>query len=91
MTLRSQVRAREDLVEIRIALVNQLRAHLQVVFPGAVGFLQHIDSWITLRFPERFPSTKRAALLSETRLADWLSPSGHCGINTPSELHRRPC
>ena len=42
VTLRSHVRARKDLVETRVAVANQLRAHLRVVFPGAVGlFARH--------------------------------------------------
>jgi transposase len=32
VTLRTTVRARRDLVETRVALANQLRAHLRVVF-----------------------------------------------------------
>ena len=31
------MRARRDLVEHRVAAANQLRAHLQIVFPGVVG------------------------------------------------------
>lgn len=37
VAMRSLVRARTDLVETRVALCNQLRAHLRVVFPAAVG------------------------------------------------------
>lgn len=39
IALRSTVRARRDLVEHRVAAANQLRAHLQIVFPG-VGPVQ---------------------------------------------------
>jgi transposase len=56
VTLRSHVRARKDLVENRVAVANQLRAHLRVAFPGAVGLFSDIDSPISLRFLERFPS-----------------------------------
>nr|WP_274388394.1 IS110 family transposase [Salsipaludibacter albus] len=35
--LRATVRARTDLVAHRVALCNQLRAHLQIVFPGRGG------------------------------------------------------
>ena len=34
--LRATVRARKDLVQTRVALVQQLAAHLALVFPGAV-------------------------------------------------------
>ena len=42
--LRQTVRARRDLVAHRVAVANQLRAHLQIVFPGAVGLFADIDS-----------------------------------------------
>src|SRR5690349_12530664 len=35
--LRGTVRARRDLVIHRVAMANQLRAHLQIAFPAAVG------------------------------------------------------
>ena len=50
IALRSTVRARRDLVEHRVAAANQLRAHLQVVFPGAVGLFAAIDSATSLAF-----------------------------------------
>jgi transposase len=89
VTLRSYVRARKDLVETRVGLANQLRAHLQVAFPGAVGLFSDIDSPISLRFLSRFPSTARAAWLSEKRLGAWLVANGYCGRKTPAELYRR--
>jgi hypothetical protein len=36
-TLRMAVRARQDLVAARVAMGNQLRAHLQTTSPGAIG------------------------------------------------------
>jgi len=89
VTLRSHVRARKDLVEARVAACNQLRAHLRVVFPGAVGLFAHLDSAISLRFLERFPSATRAAWLSEKRLGAWLRANGYSGRTHPAELYRR--
>ncbi len=89
VTLRSHVRARKDLVASRVHTANQLRAHLHVVFPGAVGLFADIDSPISLRFLERFPSATRAAWLSEKRLAAWLRANGYSGRKTPAELYRR--
>ena len=89
VTLRSHVRARKDLVETRVHVANQLRAHLHVVFPGAVGLFRDIDSPISLRFLERFPSATRAAWLSEKRLAAWLRANGYSGRKTPAELYAR--
>ncbi len=88
VTLREHVRARKDLVETRVALANQLRAHLQVVFPGAVGLFREIDSPISLRFLERFPSAARATWLSEKRLGAWMVANAYCGRKTPAELYR---
>ena len=89
VTLRSHVRARKDLVVARIAACNQLRAHLRVVFPGAVGLFKDLDSPISLRFLERFPSATRAAWLSEKRLGAWLRANGYCGRKTAAELYAR--
>jgi transposase len=89
VTLRGHVRARKDLVETRVAVANQLRAHLRIVFPGAVGLFSHIDSPISLRFFERFPSATSAAWLSEKRLGTWLRTNGYTGGKTPAELHAR--
>lgn len=89
VTLRTHVRARKDLVQTRVAVANQLRAHLRIVFPGAVGLFKAIDSPISLRFLERFPSATRAAWLSEKRLGSWLRANGYGGRKTAAELHSR--
>lgn len=89
VTLRAHVRARKDLVENRVAVANQLRAHLRIVFPGAVGLFADIDSPISLRFLERFPSAERAAWLSEKRLSAWMRANGYCGRKDPTELYAR--
>ena len=77
--LRQTVRARRDLVAHRVAVANQLRAHLQIVFPGAVGLFADIDSDISLRFLERFPTQDRA---------DWLSPEALGGLAGLGGLQR---
>lgn len=89
VTLRTHVRARKDLVETRVAVANQLRAHLRIVFPGAVGLFSDIDSPISLRFLERFSSATRASWLSEKRLGAWLRANGYCGRKDPGELYGR--
>jgi hypothetical protein len=53
-------------------MANQLRAHLQITLPGAIGLFRDIDSAITLQFLQRFPNQDRADWLSELRLANWL-------------------
>jgi transposase len=85
-TLRATVRARRELVKHRVALCNQLRAHLQAAFPGAVGLFNDLDSQISLRFLARFDSQERADWLSVKRLAAWLSSVGYCGRKDPADL-----
>jgi len=48
--LRAAWRARKDLVIHRVAVANQLREHLNRVFPGAVGLFADLDSAISLKF-----------------------------------------
>lgn len=87
VTLRGHVRARKDLVETRVGVANQLRAHLRTSFPGAVGLFSALDSPISLRFLERFPSETSARWLSEKRLDTWLRANGYNGGKDPAELY----
>jgi transposase len=89
MVLRQAVRARGDLVETRVALCNQLRAHLKLVFPGAVGLFATLDSPISLAFLTRFPTTEKAAWLSHKRLGAWLSAQHYPGRTTTAMLLER--
>jgi transposase len=88
-TLRATVRARRDLVAHRVALCNQLRAHLQRVFPGPVGLFRDLDSPISLAFLTRFDCQDRADWLTPKRLAAWLTSVGHCGRKDPAVLLER--
>jgi hypothetical protein len=88
-TLRQSVRARRDLVAHRVAVANQLRAHLQIVFPAAVGLFADIDSAISLRFLDRFPTADKAAWLSPKRMSAWLASVGYCGRTDHAVLHAR--
>jgi transposase len=89
VTLRATVRARKDLVQTRTRLTQQLRAQLELAFPGAVGLFADLDSPIALRFLLRFPSATKAAWLSPKRMAAWLRSEGYCGRTSPDELCRR--
>jgi transposase len=89
VTLRATVRARKDLVQTRVRLMQQLRAHLDLVYPGAVGLFAELDSPIALRFLLRYPSAARAAWLSPRRMAAWLKGEGYPGRTSPDELCRR--
>ena len=87
--LRSTVRARRDLVGHRVAAANQLRAHLQIVFPAAAALFADIDSAITLAFLGRFTSQEQADWLSPKRLAAWLKSVAYSGKADPAVLHAR--
>ena len=87
--LRSTVRSRRDLVAHRVAVANQLRAHLHIVFPAAAALFADIDSDISLRFLDRFHTQTHADWLSPTRLAAWLSSVGYSGRTDPAVLHAR--
>ena len=77
VSLRMSVRARKDLVAARVAMANQLRAHLQTTLPGAIGLFRDIDSQITLAFLRRFPSQDKVDWLSQIRLGNWLASVGY--------------
>jgi transposase len=89
IALRSACRARKDLVAHRVALANQLRAHLLQVFPGAVGLFADLDSPISLRFLSRFDCQDRADWLTPKRLGAWLRGVGYTGGSAPEVLHAR--
>ncbi|MGK2855134.1 MAG: IS110 family transposase [Microbacteriaceae bacterium] len=87
--LRSACRARKTLIGHRVALANQLREHLNRVFPGAVGLFADIDSMISLSFLARFDCQDRADWLTPTRLGAWLASKSYTGGMDPAVLHAR--
>ena len=89
IALRSTVRARRDLVQHRVAAANQLRAHLQIVFPGVVGLFAALDSPVSLAFLERFSTQAKADWLTPHRLDAWLTKIGYTGGVAPQALHQR--
>ena len=84
--LRALTRAREDLVETRVGLCNQLRAELERFWPGAIEIFAEIDSPIALAFLERYPSPPDARGLGEKRLAGFLARHGYSGRRAPADL-----
>src|SRR4051794_11276751 len=83
--LRALVRARQDLVEVRVGLVNQLRATLELAFPAAVGLFCDLHSPIARAFLRRFPTAAEAARLDEDDMAAWLAAEGYSG-RTPAAV-----
>jgi transposase len=89
VTLRQACRARQDLVRHRVAVSNQLRAHLLVAFPGVVGLFCRLDSAISLAFLARFDCQDRADWLSVKRLAAWLKGASYSGRTDPAALYEQ--
>ena len=89
VALRRACRARKDLVSHRVAVANQLRAHLLNVFPGAAGLFARIDSPVSLAFLARFDTQDRADWLTPARMARWLASIGYSGHTDPAVLHAR--
>jgi transposase len=89
LALKALVRTREELVDARVALANQLRAQLQAFWAGAERIFVDIDSPIALAFVERYPSPGDARGLGEKRLKSFLARHGYCGRRPPAELLAR--
>jgi transposase len=87
--LRALTRTRKDLVEARVAFVNQLRAQLEVCFPGAIGLFADLDSQVSIAFLRRYQTTASAARLTEARLGSFLRRIGYCGRTPTAELLAR--
>ena len=81
VTLRQACRARKDLVRHRVAVGNQLRAHLLCAFPAAAGLFGKLHSAVSLAFLARFDCQDRAGWLSEKRLAAWLKTASYSGCD----------
>lgn len=87
--LRALTRAREDLVETRVALANTLRAQLECFWPGAAQVFADIDSPIALAFLKRYPSPADTRGLGEQRLERFLARNHYCGRRPARELLTR--
>jgi transposase len=86
LALRALVRTREDLVDARVALANQLRAQLDASWPGAARIFADVDSPIALAFLQRYPSASDARGLGPKRLQAFLARHGYCGRRPVEEL-----
>jgi transposase len=87
--LRALCRARKDLVETRVQILNQLRSNLELTLPGAIGLFTKLDSPIALAFLRRFPTAVKAGWLSPKRMAGWLSSVGYTGGVSAEVLYQR--
>ena len=87
--LRTVVRTRGDLVEMRVAATNQLSALLDAHWPGAKAIFADVESPISLEFLTRYPTPAAAAHLGEKRMAAFLLKHGYSGRRTAAELLAR--
>jgi transposase len=87
--LRTIVRSRGDLVEMRVAATNQLSALLDANWPGARAIFADVESPISLEFLTRYPTPAAAAHLGEKRMAAFCVKHGYCGRRTAAELLTR--
>ena len=87
--LRTVVRARGDLVEMRVAATNQLSALLDAHWPGAKAIFADVESPISLEFLTRYPTPAAAAHLGEKRMAAFCVKHGYSGRRTAAQLLAR--
>jgi transposase len=89
LALRAAVRARGDMVEMRVAATNQLSALLDAHWPGAKAIFADVESPISLEFLTRYPTPASAAHLGEKRMAAFLVKHGYSGRRPAAELLAR--
>ena len=84
--IRALTRAREDLVQARTGIVNQLRAELERFWPGPLRLFSHMDAEILLAFLERYPSPADAHGLGVARMQAFLVSERYSGGQHPTDL-----
>jgi transposase len=86
VALRTVVRGRGDLVEMRVAATNQLAALLEAHWPGAKAIFADVESPISLAFLTRYPTPAAAAQLGEKRMTAFCTQHGYSGRRTAAQL-----
>ena len=81
--LRALVRARQDLVEVRVGLVNQLRHTLELAFPGAVGLFFDLHSPIARALLHAFRPPRRPRSSMRRRWPPGWPPRATAGAPRP--------
>jgi transposase len=87
--LRTVVRTRSDLIDMRVAATNQLSALLEASWPGAKVIFADVESPISLAFLTRYPTPASAAHLGEKRIAAFCASQGYSGKRPAAELLAR--
>jgi transposase len=87
--LRTVVRTRDDIVEMRTTATNQLSALLDAHWPGAKEIFADVESPIALAFLTCYPTAAHAQRLGEKRMRAFCTKHGYSGRRTPAELLAR--
>ena len=87
--LRTVVRARDDVVDMRVAATNQLSALLDANWPGATAIFADVESAISLAFLTRYPTYPSVEHLGEKRLRAFCVKHGYSGRRSAAELLTR--
>jgi transposase len=89
VALRRLCRARKALVEHRVAVANQLRAHLETALPGVVGLFSALEARISLAFLAQFGTQDALDALTRVRLQAWLREQRYSGRTSAQTLVAR--
>jgi transposase len=84
--IRALTRARQDLVETRTGVMNQLRSELERFWPGPLRLFSHMDAEIFLAFLEQYPSPADAHGLGVARMQAFLVRERYSGGQHPTAL-----
>ncbi len=87
--LRTVVRTRDDLVQMRVSATNQLAALLDTHWPGAKTLFHDVESAISLSFLTQYPTPVSAERLGEKRMAAFCGKHGYSGRRPAAELVTR--
>jgi transposase len=87
--LRTVVRTRTDLVDMRVAATNQLAALLDDHWPGAKVVFADVQSPISLDFLTRYPTPASAAHVGDKRMQAFMTKHKYCGRRSAAALLER--
>lgn len=87
--LRTVSRTRGDVVDLRVAVTNQLSALLDSHWPGAKAIFADVESPIALEFLTRYPTARHAAHLGAKRIEAFCTKHGYSGRRTGEQLLAR--
>lgn len=87
--LRARTRGRQDLVEQRVALANQLQAQLDGFWPAGARVFGDLASPISLAFLKRYPTPQDCRGLTPARMSTFLKKHSYSGRRAPELLLER--